>query len=164
MRTHGVRDFSFGLLRKTVLEWLTPGEGSPEFPWQVDNDDLGPLALPAGVVWFDGALRTLRFTYVPYELGTGLADDMNSEAGAFYAARFYQINVDALDAAPFVISHPLQRFPPQVQMVQRIVGITDTWRLYDIHGAGGTIDYDVDAEDIVIDPGAAFEGIVTVVG
>lgn len=165
MRTFGGHDFSFGVLRKFCVQWLfSGGEGAPEFPWQADGEELGPLALPPGVTWGDDARRSLRITYFPYELGTGIADDMNGQPGMFWMARHYRIFVDATDALPFVVSHPMKVFPPHVQLVEQIVGVTDVWRLYDIHGAGGTIDFDENSEDIIIDPGAAWQGFVVIVG
>lgn len=164
MKTFGGHDFSFGVLRKTVLEWLVGGEAGFEYPWEADLEELGTLALPPGVVWPDGGRKTLRMTYVPYELGTGLAPDMNGQPGTFQFARFYRLFVDATDGLPFTVAHPMGVFPPQVHLVERIVGIVDTWRVYDIHGAGGTIDYELDNETIAIDPAAAWQGYVTIVG
>lgn len=162
MKTYGGHDFSFGVLRKTVLEWLLGGEGDPEYPWEADSELLGPLALPPGVLWADGARRTLRWTYVPYEVGVGLADDMNSQPGAFVAARYYRLFVES-DGTPFVVEHPLGVFPPLIQLTERIVGVGTEYFLYDLFGAGGSIQF-IDEETIVIDPGAAADLFIVLGG
>lgn len=164
MKTFGGHDFSFGVLRKVALEWLTGGEGGYEYPWQQDQEILGQLGLPPGVTWGEGQTGTLRWTYVPYELGVGLAADVNGKPGTFFASRYYPVFVDATDGLPFTLTHPLGVFTPHVQMVERIVGVTDTWRLYDIHGEGGTIDFIEDFATLSIDPGRAWQGYVVLDG
>lgn len=154
-------DFSLRKLKRFLVEWLFGGESGPEFPWE--SETAGPLAFDAGCLWGAGAKRTLGWNWQPYELGTGIPNGADGLPALMYAARqkFY----GAVTAGPAVaFDHEFATWP-LVQCIQRGGGAGGVpWLMFDPLAAGGSVLFDISLDQITVDFGGAFDGIVVIVG
>lgn len=150
-QTYNDHDFSLRVLKRIILQWLTGGEASPETPWQ--TEEAGPLAFGPGVLWANGAVRTLEMSYEPYELGVG-------DPQRWLFGRRVQFSFDSDGLSPVNFAHDFHQVP-LVQVLEALGG--DTWRVVDVIAAGGYILHG-GFDDVTIDFGGALAGLVVMVG
>lgn len=160
-QTYNDNDYSLRKLKRFLVEWLFGGESEAEFPWE--SETAGPLAFDPGCLWGDGRKKTLRWNWQAYELGTGIPNGADGDPALFQAARhkFY----GAVTAGPsMAFSHEFNTWP-LVQCIERGGGAGGApWLLFDPVTAGGSVLFDVALDQVTVDFGGAFDGIVVIVG
>lgn len=164
------KSMNFRRIRRFLVEWLTGGEGSPTYPWDQNTalgDDsapsAGPLGFDAGLTWGDGGSRTLAWTWEAYDPATGLPNGDDGDPAIMRAARYKFYG--AVTAGPSIaFFHNFNQWP-LVQAIQRGGGAGGVpWLVFDVLGAGGSILHDIGFQEVTIDFGGAFDGVVILAG
>lgn len=164
------KSMNFRRIRRFLVEWLTGSESTPTYPWQLNEaygdtvaPEDGPLGFPAGLTWGDGAFGTLAWTWQTYDPTTGLPNGDDDDPAIFRAARYKRYGAVTAGGS-LAFFHNFNQWP-LVQVLQRGGGAGGVpWLVFDVLGAGGSILHDIGFQEVTVDFGGAFDGVVIVVG
>ena len=163
------KSMNFRRLRRFLVDWLTGTEGSATYPWELYPDDAvapedGPLVFPPGLVWGAGGQRTLAWTWQEYSQPDGGLPAAGDGDPAFFFAARYKVYGAVTSGAALVFIHEFGRWP-LVQCVERGGGTGGVpWLVYDPIANGGSILHDVGFDQVTVDFGGAFDGVVMMTG